>query len=284
VVPISHTQDTVGPHARTVRDAALVLSAIAESGTDYSAGLDAAALKGARIGVARQFHTGHNEHTDYTFEEALHVLRDCGAELVENVEIPGEKELRDNFEDTERRAERIVMEFEINAGLAKYLAGRPSAMVRTLADVVRFNQEHAAQEMPYFRQELFDAAVARGSLDDPLYRRALDFDLAFARGFEEFLKGFDALVAPTNAPAWVIDLLNGDRGVGGGSSSQPAAVGGFPLLTVPAGFVYDVLPIGMTFMGPPSSEARLVGLAFAFEQATHVRRAPRFRPTTTDLP
>jgi amidase len=156
--------------------------------------------------------------------------------------------------------------------------------VRTLADIVRFNQQHAAKEMPYFRQELFEAAVARGSLDDPLYRRALEFDLAFARGFEEFLKGFDALVAPTNAPAWVIDLFNGDGRVVGGGSSQPAAVGGFPLVTVPAGFVADLLPIGLTFMGPPLSEAKLIGLAYAFEQATRVRRPPRFRPTATDLP
>jgi amidase len=282
VIPISRTQDTVGPHARTVRDAAVVLSAIASSGTDYACELDPAGLRGKRIGIARKFHTGLSEHTDRVFEEALRALRECGAELVEDVEIPGEKQLRDNFEDTERRAERIVMEFEIKADIARYLEKRPSAPVRSLADLIRFNEQNADREMPYFRQELFEDAERRGPLSDPLYQRALQFDLSFAQGFERLLEGFDALVAPTNAPAWVIDLFNGDRGLGG--SSQPAAVGGFPLVTVPAGFVYDVLPIGLTFMGPPRSEAKLIGLAYAFEQATHVRRPPRFRPTATDLP
>jgi amidase len=284
VVPISHTQDVVGPHARSVADAAAVLSAIAESGVDYRAGLDVDALKGARIGVAREFHTGYSEHTDRVFERALEVLKDCGAELVEDAQIPGQAELRENFEDTGRRAERIVMEFELKADMAAYLASRADSSVRSLADLIRFNEDHAAEEMPYFRQELFDASEARGPLSDPLYQGALEFDLSFARGFAAMLqqRHFDALVAPTNAPACVIDLLDGDRFLG--SSSQAAAVGGFPLVTVPAGYAFDLLPLGLTFMGPPRSEATLIRLAYAFEHANPVRRVPRFMPTTLGLP
>src|SRR5579864_8098786 len=279
VIPISHTQDTVGPHARTVADAAAILSAIAESEVDYREGLDPSGLKGARIGVARKFHTGYSEHTDRVFEAALDVLRGCGAELIDEVEIPGQQGIRDNFEDTDLRAERIVMEFEFKADIAAYLAARPDAKPRCLSDLIRFNQEHAAEEMPYFRQELWEASEKRGSIDDELYRRALEHDLSFARRFQAFFaeQPFDALVAPTNAPAWTIDLIDGDKHLGG--SSQPAAVGGFPLVTVPAGLVCDVLPIGLTFMGPPRSEAKLIKFAFAFEQANPVRRPPAFRPT-----
>jgi amidase len=156
--------------------------------------------------------------------------------------------------------------------------------VKTLADLIRFNQEHADQEMPYFRQELFEASEARGPLSEPLYQRALEHDLSFARGFAGMMidQRFDALVAPTNPPAWVIDLLDGDRIFGG--SSQAAAVGGFPLVTVPAGYALDLLPIGLTFMGPPRSEATLIRLAYAFEQASPARRPPRFVSTTLDLP
>jgi amidase len=280
VIPISHTQDTVGPHTRTVADGAAMLTAIAESGVDYRQFLDARGLNGARIGIARKFHTGYSEHTDGVFEQALQVLRDCGAELIDEVEIPGEKEIRDEFEDTERRAERLVFEYEFKAGIAEYLTGRPQAAVHCLADLIQFNAEHAADEMPHFLQELFEASDQRGPLSDELYQRALAHNLGFARGFEAFLseQHLEALVAPTNAPAWAIDLFNGDRFLG--SSSQPAAVGGFPLITVPAGFVADLLPIGLTFMGPPMSEAILIKLAYAFETAHPVRRQPRFVPTT----
>jgi amidase len=284
VVPISHTQDTVGPHARTVTDAAAVLTAIAESGIDYTRHLDAGGLRGARIGVARKHHTGYSEHTDRVFDAAVAMLRTCGAEIIDDVEIPGEDALRENFEDTGQRAERLVMEFEMKADIAAYLAHRPDARMQCLADLISFNTEHADQEMPYFRQELFEASEARGPLTDPLYQRALEHDLSFARGFEALFaeQRFDALVAPTNAPAWVIDLFDGDRFLG--SSSQPAAVGGFPLVTVPAGFVANLLPVGLTFMGPPRSEATLIRLAYSFEQAQPARRAPRFVPTTLGLP
>jgi amidase len=284
VIPISHTQDTVGPHARTVADAAAVLTAIAESDVDYRQFLDPNGLRGARIGVARKFHTGYSEHTDRVFENALQVLRACGAELVHEIEIPGQQAIRDMFEQTEQRAERIVMEYEFKADIAAYLATRPDAKVRCLADLIRFNEDHADKEMPYFRQELFEASEKRGPLSEDLYQRALEHGLKFARGFAAFFEEqhFDALVAPTNAPAWTIDLFDGDKHLG--SASQPAAVGGFPLVTVPSGFVADLLPIGLTFMGPPRSEPTLIKLAYAFEQASRVRRLPAFRPTLLDLP
>ncbi len=284
VIPISHTQDTVGPHGRTVADAAAVLSAIAESGIDYRQALDRHGLKGARIGVSREFHTGYSEHTDGVFERALDVLRGCGAELIDDVRIPGHKLLRDNFEDTGKRSERVVLEFEFKTDLAQYFATRPDSPMRTLADIIRFNEEHAAQEMPYFRQEILVASEACGPLTDPLYQRALEQDLHFARGFAALFEEqrLTALVAPTNAPAWAIDLFDGDRLIGG--SSAVAAVGGFPLVTVPAGYVADLLPIGLTFMGPPMSELTLIRVAYAFEQACHARRVPGFVPTALALP
>ena len=284
VIPISHTQDTVGPHARTVADAAAVLSAIAERGLDYAQYLEPRALSGARIGVARKFHTGYSEHTDRVFEQALEVLRQCGAEIVDEVDIPGHADVRANFEDTEHRAERTVMEYEFKADIAAYLATRPDTPVHTLADLIRFNDEHADQEMPYFRQELFVGSEARGPLTDELYQRALEHNRTFARGFANLFaeRGFDALVAPTNAPACAIDLLDGDHHLGG--SAVAAALGGFPLITVPAGFALDLLPLGLTFMGPPMSEPTLIKLAYAFEQASPIRRPPRFRATMLDLP
>jgi amidase len=298
VIPISHSQDTVGPHGRTVADAAVVLSAIAggsdprDSATasapapmDYTQFLDASALRGARIGVARKFHTGYSEHTDRVFEEALAALRAAGAELVDEVEIPGEAELRQPLEGGgDVNAEGIVLQYEFKADLAAYLATRPDAAIRNLADLIRFNEEHADEEMPYFRQERLTASDARGPLTDDLYLRAREQCVNFARGFTALFeqRRFDALVAPTNAPPWAIDLFDGDRYLG--ASSAPAAVSGFPLITVPAGLVCDLLPIGLTFMGPAWSEPTLIRLAYAFEQTAGARTAPTFRPTTLDLP
>ena len=284
VIPISHSQDTVGPHARTVADAATVLSAIAESGTNYRDFLKADGLHGARIGIARKFHTGYSEHTDQVFEHALEVLRSCGAELVDDVDIPGNAELRANLEGADEGSEVLVLDYEFKADLAKYLATRADPAIHTLADLIRFNAEHAAEEMPYFAQEQLLRAEARGPLTDELYRRAVEYNKTFARGFAALFeeRHFDALVAPTNAPACVIDLFDGDRRLGG--SSKAAAVSGFPLITVPAGFVADRLPIGLTFMGPALSEPTLLKLAFAFEQAHPVRRPPRYVATTLDLP
>jgi amidase len=284
VIPISHTQDTVGPHARTVADAATVLSAISDSGTDYRRFLDRDGLRGARIGVARKFHTGYSEHTDRVFDQALTVLRGCGAEVIDEVDIPGHAELRANLDGADVNSEVLVLDFEFKADLAEYLASRPGAGIRTLADLIRFNDEHAAEEMPYFGQEQLLQAQARGSLTDALYLKAVEHQRTFARGFAAlFVDGpFDALVAPTNPPACTIDLFDGDRRLGG--SSKAAAVAGFPLITVPAGFVADLLPIGLTFMGPPMSEPTLIKLAYAFECALQARRVPKFRPTALDLP
>jgi amidase len=284
VVPISHSQDTVGPHARTVQDAALVLTAIAEDGVDYTAGLRPDALRGKRVGVSREIHTGYSEHTDAVFEHALDVLRECGAELLDDVRLPGHAALRGNFEDADSSSELIVLEYEMKADLARYLATRPGSPVGSLADVIRFNEDHAAQEMPYFRQERFVRCDARGDLTDGLYQRAVDYNRDFGRRFAALFEeqGLSAIVAPTNAPAWAIDLVDGDHFLG--ASSQVAAVCGFPLVTVPAGYAFDRLPLGLTFMGPPRTEAVLVQLAFAFERANPVRRAPRYVPSTLDLP
>jgi amidase len=284
VIPISHSQDTVGPHARTVADAATVLSAIADSGIEYRDSLIADGLRGARIGIARSFHTGYSEHTDRVFEHALEVLRACGAELIDDAEIPGHAELRANFDGADCTSEALVLDYEFKADLEAYLATRPDAAIRTLADLIGFNAEHAAEEMPYFGQEQLVSAQARGPLTDELYLKAVAHNQTFARGFAALFeeRHFDALVAPTNAPACTIDLFDGDRRLGG--SSRAAAVAGFPLITVPAGFVADLLPIGLTFMGPAMSEPTLIKLAYAFEQAHPVRQTPRFRPTALDLP
>ncbi|MDQ6673863.1 MAG: amidase family protein, partial [Chloroflexota bacterium] len=181
-------------------------------------------------------------------------------------------------------AEALIMQYEFKADLANYLATRPGARIRGLADLIRFNQAHADQELPYFGQERLVQSEARGPLTDGLYLRALDhtttFGRSFARLFDE--QNFAALVAPTNAPAWAIDLLNGDHVLGG--SAKAAAVCGFPLITVPAGFVADLLPIGLTFMGPAMTEPTLVKLAYAFEQAQPVRRAPAYAATTLGFP
>ncbi|MSQ23595.1 MAG: amidase [Chloroflexi bacterium] len=297
VIPISHSQDSVGPHARTVADAAMVLAAIigpdgrdpatssAPALGDLTGRLDPEGLRGARIGVLRKLHTGLSEHADKVFEESLAVLRGCRVELVDEVEIPGEADLRENFGDSDVRAEMLVMEYEFKAGIEAYLATRPGAEARTLADLIRFNEEHAAEEMPYFGQERWLSAAGRGPLTDELYLKAREQSRQFRDGLTEFFREqrFDALVLPTNAPPPPIDLLHTTRPLGV-SGAQAAAVAGFPLITVPAGFVFDLLPIGLTFLGPAWSEMALIRFAFAFEQANPVRRPPRFVRTTADLP
>jgi amidase len=278
VIPISHSQDTVGPHARTVADAAAMLSAIAESGIDYRQFINANGLRGARIGVAREFHTGYSEHTDRVFEQTLETLRLAGADLVDQVFIPGEAELRERSLDNES-SEGLVLEYEFKAGLAAYLANRPEAQIRSLADLIRFNLDHAADEMPYFQQERLVKSDARGPLTDAAYLEALSKHREFARRFTALFEEqrLDALVAPSNPPACVIDLLDGDHDLGG--STQPAAVAGFPVVTVPAGFACDCLPLGLSFMGPAFSEPILIKLASGFESTTAIRRRPTLLPT-----
>lgn len=286
IIPIAHSQDTAGPIARTVTDAALLLNALVgvdprdpasadgrgKAPSDYAAALDPDALAGARIGVARKsfgFHPG----VDRLMEDALAEMKRRGAVLVDPADIPHAGE----YDDSELE----VLLYELKADLDGYLAGLgPRAPVRTLADVIAFNEAHRAEEMPYFGQELFQRAQAKGPLTTPAYREALERNrrLARAEGLDAVLdqNHLDAIVAPTGGPAWLTDLVNGDH-FGGGSSTAPA-VAGYPNINVPAGFVFG-LPVGISFIGRAWSEPRLLGLAFAFEQATRHRRPPRFRPS-----
>jgi amidase len=286
IIPISHTQDTAGPMTRTVRDAAIVLGAIAgpdprdpataPAGTrghaDYVSFLDAAGAKGARIGVARQSFGFHGE-VDRVTGAALDALKDLGAELIDPVELPDGRRYGEN--------ELTVLLYEFKTDLNAYLAGLPpGARVRSLADVIAFNDAQREREMPFFGQELFLRAQAMGPLTDRAYRKAQRANLALlrAKGIDAAMDKhrLDAIVAPTGGPAWPTDLVNGDHYVGG--SSSPAAIAGYPSITVPAGTVHG-LPVGLSFVGRAWSEPVLLRLAYAFEQATRHRKAPQFHPT-----
>ncbi len=285
IVPISATQDTAGPMAQTVADAAVLLQALAgvdprdpatsrapANAPDYAKALDPDGLRGARLGVARNM-AGFHPDTDHLFDEAVAEMKRRGAEVVDPADVPNIKDLGDpEFE---------VMLYEFKAGLEAYLASLgPKAPVKTLADAIAFNERNRDREMPYFGQEIFLKAVEKGPLTTPAYREALDKcgRLSRAEGLDAVLdkNRLDALVAPTGAPAWVIDPVSGDHFVGG--NSTPAAVAGYPAITVPMGFVFG-LPVGLSFIGRAWSEATLVRLAFAFEQATRHRRPPRFLRT-----
>jgi amidase len=286
VIPISHTQDTVGPICRTVADAAAVLSALtgvdprdpATSDSDghflrdYTQFLDPNGLKGARIGVVRQYF-GINEHADRIVLPLINVMRDRGAVIVDSANFT-------NFAAFPG-AQRTVFEYEFKADLNQYLASRPDLPVHTLEDVIAFNNAHAAEEMPYFQQELFLASQARGPLTDQEYLDALarNFRISRNEGIDDVMDRLelDALFAPTRSPAWAIDVVSGDRGSIG--SSTPAALAGYPLITVPAGYAFGELPVGVTFMGRRWSEPTLIRIAFALEQATKAHRPPRFLPT-----
>ncbi len=276
IVPISRSQDSAGAHGRHVRDAALLLGALADVETDFTGYLDVGTLRGRRLGVLREPYTGYSEHTDKVHEAALLGLRDLGAELIE-VEISTTQAMRAD----EREVETSVLQHEFKAGIDSYLAGRPGVGPRSLADLIRFNLEHAAEEMPYFRQEIFEACQARPGLDSTEYLSSLAASrrLSRADGIDATIDRhrLDALVAPSRPPAWVIDQLNGDRAIGG--STQPSAMAGYPILTVPSGMAFDALPLGLALFANPGSEALLLGMAYAFEQLTRARRAPRFLPT-----
>ncbi len=288
VIPISHTQDTVGPHARTVADAAAVLSALvgvdprdpatsASAGkfsTNYTQFLDPHGLQGARIGVARGGgFTGYNRETDRVFEEAIAAMADAGAVIVDPAEIPTIDELNAD------PAEIIVLIYEFKRDLNAYLATRTGVPVHTLADVIAFNLAHASQELQYFGQEFLELAeqeiFTQQEYEDALVR---GHELAGKNGIDAILaqEHLDALVAPTGSPSWPIDLVNGDHFLG--ASSGPAAVAGYPIINVPAGFAFG-LPLGISFMGTAFSEAKLIKLASGFEAATHARRPPTFIPT-----
>jgi amidase len=285
VVPISHTQDTVGTHGRSLADAAAVLGALTGPDSrdpqtaksaghffhDYTQFLDRDGLKGARIGVGRQF-TGVTPETDAIFEDALKVMRDAGATLVD-VEIPSFDEFNAD------QSEIIVLIFEFKRDLNAYLATRTGVPVRTLAEVIQFNLDHADEELKFFGQELMELAEGDAFTEEE-YQQALirGPQLAGAQGIDATLaaNNVQAIIAPTNTPAWPTDLINGDAFLFG--SSGFAAVAGYPLVTVTGGFAFD-LPVGITFMASAWSEPTLIKLASGFEAAAQVRRAPRFLRT-----
>lgn len=281
IIPIAHSQDTAGPMTRNVADAAALLAAIAqpnrepgslaapEAGIDldYLDALKARAAQGVRIGVARGLF-GFHPAVDQLAEAAILALKDLGAEIIDEVKI----DALGQFDASEFE----VLSYELKADLNAYLARLPeTAPVRSLAQLIEFNRARATLEMPFFAQEWFEQAEAKGTLADKAYREALakNHELTRDKGLDAvFAKHrLDALVAPSGGPAWLIDPINGDHYTGGNTSL--AAVAGYPHLTVPMGFVHH-LPVGLSFMGLPYSEARLLGIGYAFEQATKARRSP----------
>jgi amidase len=290
VIPIAHSQDSVGLFGRTVADVALVLSAIsgvdprdpataASAGRvpgDYRASLDANGLRGARIGIPREVFFGYSEKADAIAEAAIAALRAAGAEVVDPANIPSARSMN------ESEAEMTVLLYEFKADLNAYLSAlNPEAAIHSLEELIDFNRAHAAEELPYFGQELLIQAQEKGPLSEEAYVAALAESRRLSRedGIDAVMDahGLDALCMPTGAPPWKIDLIDGDHGLGG--SSTPAALAGYPAITVPAGESFG-LPIGLTFTGRAFSEPTLLRLAYAFEQATHARRAPTYRETT----
>jgi len=286
IIPISHTQDTAGPMARNVRDAALLLGALAGADpadpataagapfafADYTPYLDPEGLAGARIGVATQYSQGH-EAVEALFEDALEVMRGAGATVVDIPDVPGWRQMG--------RPSSVLMRYEFKADLNAYLAGLgPDAPVRTLEEIITFNQANADREMPYFQQEVMLESQAMGGLEEPAYLEALAEAMRLSRdqGIDSVVAEheLDAIVAPTGSPAWTTDLINGDRYHMG--SSSPAAISGYPNISVPMGFFLE-LPVNISIWGRAWSEPRLLRIAYAFEQLTGHRKAPRFIQT-----
>jgi amidase len=286
IIPISATQDTAGPMCRTVRDAALVLEAIqgvdprdpatrrseGHSETRYADTLRRGALKGVRLGVARKGF-GLPGSVDPVLADAIAALKSLGAVIVDPAEVPNAEKLGD--------PEIVVLDFEFKAGLDAYLGDRGQGSgVRTLADVIAFNLRNRDREMPWFGQEIFERAVKKGPLTDPVYRKALARCRQLSRGLgiDAVMSRLrlDALIAITAGPTWPTDLVNGDRYTGGATS--PAAVAGYPHVTVPAGWVHG-LPIGLSFFGRAWSEGMLIGMAYDFEQEVNARKVPAFLPS-----
>ncbi len=278
IVPIGASQDTAGPLARSVADAALLYACLVGRRVNEF-GLDPGALEGRRVGVLRTPFTNYSEHTDHIYETALVALRDAGAELIDPVELSGITELR------ESGAEKVLLRHEFKEELNAYLASRRGLQVTTLEDVIEFNIRHEDQEMPYFRQEVFEKAQATNGLAVPEYVKAVAQAKRLARdeGIDAVIAqhNLDALVAPSGQPAWVIDLINGDRYVGG--SADVAAIAGYPSVTVPAGVAFGHLPVGISLFTRPEREEDLLRMAHAFEQMIQARRPPQY-VRTLELP
>jgi amidase len=287
IIPIAHSQDTAGPMTRTVTDAAILLGLMAgidandavtresagKAQTDYTKYLDPNGLRGARIGVARKYF-GFSEPVDKLMSAVIDTMKHLGAEIIDPADIP----TTGKFGDSENE----VLLFEFKADLNAYLERLgPKAPVHSLKDIIDFNEKNAAKEMPYFGQDIMIKAQAKGPLTTPAYLKALkrNHELARTRGIDAIMgkHELDALIAPTAPPAWPIDLPNGDH-FPGGDFTGPAAVAGYPHITVPAGYVFG-LPVGLSFVGKAYSEPVLVRLAYAFEQATKFRKPPRFLPS-----
>jgi amidase len=281
VIPIAHSQDTPGPMARTVRDAAILLGALAgvdqrdsvtadaseNNMSDYTRFLDPNGLKGTHIGVARKYF-GFSDAVDSLMNDLIEEMKRAGAVMVD----PADLDSHGKFDDTEL----LVLLYELKTDLNAYLAARPGAP-KTLEDLIHFNDRNKEKEMPYFGQDLFIKAQGKGPLTEKEYVTALQANHRLSRneGIDALMDKFrlDAIMAPTGSPAWVTDWIDGDRA--GGGSSNAAAVAGYPDITVPAGFIFG-LPVGVSFFGRPWSEPLLLKIAYAFEQLTKARKAPQF--------
>jgi amidase len=285
IVPISHSQDTAGQMARTVRDVAILLGVMAGAdpqdpvtadsqgkvSPDYTKFLDPAGLKGARLGVVRKY-CGFNDAVDQLMDTLVGEMKRAGAEIVDPADIP----TIGKFDESEL----TVFYYELKADLAAYLARRGNTSVKSLKDVVEFNERNRDREMPYFGQDIFLKSEQKGPLNTKEYLDALALNqkLSRAEGIDFIMDKFklDALVAPTAGPAWLTDLINGDHAVGGSSSA--AAVAGYPNINVTAGYLWG-LPVGISFFGRAWSEPTLLKIAYSFEQLTKARQKPRFLPT-----
>jgi amidase len=288
IIPIAHSQDTAGAMARTVRDAAILLGALAgtdprdpataasigKAAPDYTRFLDPNGLRGARIGVARKYF-GFNDGVDALMDSLLNDMKKQGAEVIDPADLPS----HGKFDDTEF----TVLLYELKADLNAYLAARRTAPVRTLEDVIAFDDNNKEKEMPFFGQDIFVKAQAKGPLSSKEYVDALAANVRLSRneGIDAVMDKYhlDALVAPTAGPAWTTDLVNGDHAAGG--SSNAAAVAGYPDITVPAGSLFG-LPVGISFFGRAWTEPTLLKIAYGFEQMAKARKPPHFLPTVAE--
>lgn len=288
IIPISHSQDTAGPMARTVRDVAILLGVMADADTqdaatsdsqrkqfpDYTKFLDPNGLKGARLGVVRKYF-GFNDGVDQLMDKLLGEMKGAGAEIVDPADIP----TIGKFDESEL----TVFYYELKADLGAYLSRRVGSPVKSLKDVIEFNEHNRAREMPYFGQDIFIKSEEKGPLSSKEYLDALALNqrLSRAEGIDLVMDKFklDALFAPTAGPPWLTDLINGDHAAGGSSSA--AAVAGYPNINVTGGYLWG-LPVGVSFFGRAWSEPTLLKIAYSFEQLTKARKKPRFL-TTIDL-